>query len=321
MGGDLVATSVLGQGSQFSFSILFSDAEENLENDELQCQALPRKTSVLIVADNTCLRAALGRQIGAMGCDVLGASDLVAGTELIRKHDRPEDIEIIFVEHALAGENPSSIRHQFGIPVTGELPLIVALTAIDQPLAMMTLKTWGYEFQIAMPIKPSAVQDGLHRLVSEMEETAPSDQKSTRSLVQQRRYDHVRALVVEDNEINRLITAKMLESLGCQVNTAVDGADAISQCEELAFGLILMDCQMPNVDGYAATRVIREIDANRKTPIVALSASTLKPDIDACFMAGMNDYIAKPTDLKALVRAMEKWTENEASREAPSTGT
>jgi CheY-like chemotaxis protein len=127
------------------------------------------------------------------------------------------------------------------------------------------------------------------------------------------RYDHIRALVVEDNEINRRITAKMLESLGCRVDTAVDGADAISQCEQAAYHMILMDCQMPNVDGYAATRVIREIESNRATPIVALSASTLKPDIDACFMAGMNDYIAKPTDLKALVRTMEKWTGTESN--------
>ena len=321
LGGDLVATSVLGQGSQFSFSISFNDVADEHENDKLQFLVLPRQSSVLLIAANTSLRAAVGRQIGAMGCDVLGASDLVGGAEQFRNCDRPGGVEIIFVEHALVGENKTSIRHQLGIPTTKELPLIVALTAIDQPLAMMTLKTWGYEFQIAMPIKPSAVQEGLHRLVSEMEDTDPKDQKPARAVVEQNRYDHVRALVVEDNEINRLITAKMLESLGCRVDTAVDGADAISQCEAAAFGLILMDCQMPNVDGYAATRVIREIDGNRKTPIVALSASTLKPDIDACFMAGMNDYIAKPTDLSALVRAMEKWTESVPSQTPPPTDT
>lgn len=313
MGGDLMATSRKGEGSQFSFSVTFRYVESDEEGDELGDVSLPGLPSVLVVARNESLRAALTKQLRSLGCFASGAADLATASRQIRESDRPEGLQIVLLEHDLVSGSDRPVRQQFGLEKDGEFPLFVGLTAIDRPLALLTLRTWGYEFQIAMPIKPSAIQQGLLRLANELQDSEGSGDKASRLEESPARYDHVRALVVEDNEINRRITAKMLESLGCHVETAVDGADAISQCEEAAFQMILMDCQMPNVDGYAATRVIRQSETNRKTPIVALSASTLKPDIDACFMAGMNDYIAKPTDLNALVRAMDKWTANPES--------
>ena len=313
MGGELLATSEKGKGSQFCFSVGFALPPDDAELEEEVHVTLPGLPNILILVENETLRSVLSRQIRGLGCYVEVASDLKDATAKIKLCERSGGIEIVLLEHDMITSSDLPARERLGVPRNNDLPVIVALTAIDRPLAQLTLRTWNYEFQIALPIKPSAIQQGLLRLASELDESEDTLPNPSRIESKEICYDHIRALIVEDNEINRRITAKMLESLGCRVDTAVDGADAISQCEQAAYQMILMDCQMPNVDGYAATRVIREIECNRATPIVALSASTLKPDIDACFMAGMNDYIAKPTDLKALIRAMEKWTGTDAN--------
>jgi two-component system, sensor histidine kinase and response regulator len=313
MRGELVATSEKGEGSQFCFSVGFGLVPDDAALEEDIQMTLPGLPNILLLIENETLRSVLSRQIRDLGCFAVGTSDLKDARAKLKNCEREGGIEIVLLEHDLITASDLPAREQFGVPRGDDLPVIVALTAIDRPLAQLTLRTWGYEFQIAVPLKPSAIQQGLSRLASELDVAEDTMPNPSRIESKEIRYDHIRALVVEDNEINRRITAKMLESLGCRVDTAVDGADAISQCEQAAYNMILMDCQMPNVDGYAATRVIREIESNRTTPIVALSASTLKPDIDACFMSGMNDYISKPTDLKALVRAMEKWTGSETN--------
>ena len=104
--------------------------------------------------------------------------------------------------------------------------------------------------------------------------------------------------------------AKMLESLGCRVDTAVDGADAISQCEEASYGLILMDCQMPEMDGYEATRNIRLGGAgerNTHIPIIAMTANAMKGDREKCLQSGMNDYMSKPINIDKLKNKISIW--------------
>lgn len=315
LGGELVVASEFGKGSEFSFSVTFGHAEGD-ELVDAPRRTLPELPAVLLVIRNEAFRAILSRQLEALGCFVDRAGDLTEATDRVKNCRRPGggEIEIVVVEHDLVAARDIAVQKQLQIVDSSPSPLFLALTPINRPLAQFTLRTWGYELQVANPVKPSALDQALDRLANQLVDPDREVAGRFRGSSEPVRYDHVRALVVEDNEINRRITAKMLESLGCQVDTAVDGAEAISRCEQAVYHVILMDCQMPNVDGYAATRVIRETQDNRQTPIVALSASTLKPDIDACFMAGMNDYISKPTNLDSLTRAMEKWTE-------PASGT
>ena len=310
LGGELVVASEFGKGSDFSFSVTFGHVEGE-ELDDAPRRTLPELPAVLLVVRNEAFREILARQLAGLGCFVDNAGDLIEAADRLKNCQRPGggEIEIVVVEHELVAASDSAIQKQLQLDDSPTHPLFLALTPIDRPLAQFTLRTWGYELQVANPVKPSALNQALERLAKQLVDPDCDVAGRVRRSPEPIRYDHIRALVVEDNEINRRITAKMLESLGCEVDTAEDGAEAITRCEEAAYQVILMDCQMPNVDGYAATRVIRETQENRQTPIVALSASTLKPDIDACFMAGMNDYISKPTNLDSLTRAMEKWTE------------
>jgi signal transduction histidine kinase/DNA-binding NarL/FixJ family response regulator len=118
--------------------------------------------------------------------------------------------------------------------------------------------------------------------------------------------DGGRVLLAEDNPVNREVAMAMLESLGLQVACAADGAEAVRQAETEPFDLILMDCQMPEMDGFEATRRIRA-NGLRETPIVALTANAMSGDREHCIEAGMNDYLSKPFTRDALQRTMRRW--------------
>jgi CheY-like chemotaxis protein len=119
-----------------------------------------------------------------------------------------------------------------------------------------------------------------------------------------------RVLVVDDVAMNRDLVRAMLSAVGYEVTEAAGGAEAVSAAMTAGFDLILMDLQMPGMDGLAATRAIRQnCEHNRSTPIVALSANVLAEHQEACFAAGMNDHIAKPIRIDDLLEKVAFWTD------------
>jgi CheY-like chemotaxis protein/HPt (histidine-containing phosphotransfer) domain-containing protein len=123
-------------------------------------------------------------------------------------------------------------------------------------------------------------------------------------------FAHAHILLVEDNPVNQLVAATMLQKYNCSVTTAGDGEEAVKLVKERSFQLILMDCQMPVLDGYEATQAIRKFEANNKrarTPIIALTANAMRGDRERCLASGMDDYIAKPVRQNELEQALLKW--------------
>jgi CheY-like chemotaxis protein len=118
-----------------------------------------------------------------------------------------------------------------------------------------------------------------------------------------------RVLVVDDNAVNRLVATRMLAKLGCEVVEAVNGHDAVARAATTELALILMDCQMPELDGYEATQQIRRAETSRRVPIVAMTANAMEGDRDRCLLAGMDDYIAKPVTVAGLTGMLEHWTD------------
>ncbi|MEQ1634433.1 MAG: response regulator, partial [Planctomycetota bacterium] len=116
-------------------------------------------------------------------------------------------------------------------------------------------------------------------------------------------------LVVEDNPVNQHLATRFLQSLGCKVAIANNGVEAVHEVEKGAFDLVLMDCMMPEMDGYEATRAIRRLESasGRHTPIVALTANAMPDDRKSCLAAGMDDYLAKPFRRTDLQRVLHSW--------------
>jgi signal transduction histidine kinase/CheY-like chemotaxis protein len=122
-----------------------------------------------------------------------------------------------------------------------------------------------------------------------------------------------RVLLVEDNPVNRTVVEAMLRSLGLQVSVAGDGAQAVSMASKEVFALVLMDCRLPVMDGYEATRRIRELPGRDSLPIIALTANARHGDRDLCLQSGMNDYLAKPFKRADLQQVLQRWLTFEAS--------
>ncbi|MNP21689.1 Signal transduction histidine-protein kinase BarA [compost metagenome] len=114
-------------------------------------------------------------------------------------------------------------------------------------------------------------------------------------------------LLVEDNPVNQTVVEAMLRSLGFTVSIATDGAQAVRSAESLIFEAILMDCRLPIIDGYEATRQIRQLPGCGEVPIIALTANALQGDREACLAAGMNDYLAKPFKRNDLQQILQRW--------------
>jgi PAS domain S-box-containing protein len=120
--------------------------------------------------------------------------------------------------------------------------------------------------------------------------------------------DALQILVAEDNKVNQMVTLRMLQKMGCEVELASNGAAAVHRVAAKRYDVVLMDVNMPEVDGLEATRQIRQMPAGQSgIPIVALTASATKEDRDACLAAGMNDYLSKPIELQSLRRALDRW--------------
>ena len=131
-----------------------------------------------------------------------------------------------------------------------------------------------------------------------------------------------KVLLVEDTAVNRVVAVKLLERLGCRVETACDGHEAIERRRSGRYDIVLMDCEMPVLDGFSATRVIRRGEAEDpafggRVPIVALTANALVGDRERCVAAGMDDYIAKPFGTGALELVMRKWLAGQGRKARP----
>jgi len=131
--------------------------------------------------------------------------------------------------------------------------------------------------------------------------------------------EDARILLVEDNAVNQKVAVAMIKKLGGLIDVAVDGREAIAALEKGSYDLVLMDCQMPEMDGFEATRVIRQKgETGARIPIIAMSASAMQADREKCLLAGMDDFIAKPVLPEELARVLSRWLA--VSRHDPAVG-
>jgi two-component system, sensor histidine kinase and response regulator len=153
------------------------------------------------------------------------------------------------------------------------------------------------------PLKSRWIYERLRGVAAAVAQ-APSPQQPELA-----RFDGRRVLLVEDNAINQKVGVRMLEKLGCRVDVAGNGFEAVQMVSQLPYDLVLMDCQMPEMDGFQASRQIRSLGAAaKKVNIVALTAAATPEDREQCLSAGMNDYLTKPVSLSALAKALDTWS-------------
>ncbi|MBK8058370.1 MAG: response regulator [Gemmatimonadetes bacterium] len=204
---------------------------------------------------------------------------------------------------------------------------VVAIVPLAQRMSSASLREAGFSSILALPLRPShlvaavAPAEPAPRQGGARESAADESRRGAQARHGEALPVTRRILVVDDNAVNQLVAVGMLRKLGCASDVAADGADAVRRVAEQPYDLVLMDCMMPDMDGYAATRAIRA--AERATgaprlPIVALTASARREDRDRAMESGMDDHVAKPLVFDDLREVVERWTAVEIRQGEPA---
>jgi two-component system sensor histidine kinase/response regulator len=295
MGGDITVESAVGQGSCFRVMLPFGVDSE--------CRSLVVETplldcNVLVVADNRALAEALERQLRDMGAECCCADDAERALALCRAGARRFDF--VLLELRLQGTDSFELARRIQSSPAAARAGIFALAA---PGALDRLNTGAGLFRgsIVKPVRRARLIECLSH------EPAPCLPTNGVAHLDRDGVDGVRVLLVEDNFVNQLVVSRLLERLGASVRLASNGKEAIGVLEEESPDLVLMDCQMPVMDGFEATRELRKREVSgRRTPVVALTANAMEGDRERCFAAGMDAYLTKPVRLDDLRSAVSR---------------
>jgi PAS domain S-box-containing protein len=305
MGGQLDVQSQPGQGSQFSFTIPLTPqpaptAPPTRASNSLSAQRL------LIVDDNPASRQLLSEHARAWGMDATAAHDSRAALDLLRsaaEHHQPYQVSII--DRHMPGLS--------GVHLTRQIKDDPAITAIK--VVMLTSGSYQDEEDataagaVAALPKPVGLSQVYNCLVGLLDPDARAAQRAQASPARNRAsVDRGLILLAEDNEINQIVAADNLSMLGYRVDIARNGIEAVQFATTRPYQAILMDCQMPKMDGYTATAQLRSQERpDQHIPIIAMTAGALPQDQQRCLDAGMDDYLTKPIDPDQLGAALTRW--------------
>ena len=312
MGGQLTVASVPGHGSTFRFSLALRPAA-----DLPMTAAVPdlRGVRLLIVEDNPTNREILCQQTQAAGMQVHAVPDGQQGLQAAIAASvagRPYQVAILDMKmtHMDGLDLAAAIRREPGI---AQLPLIM-LTSLHSEGEGAAARGLGIRCYLAKPVRRlelyrrigQTLRDAV-TLVTDTGETAPSPGLGGR------------VLLAEDNPVNQAVAQHMIEAIGCDLTIVGNGAEAVTALAASRFDVVLMDCQMPEMDGFAATAAIRASEAQRSArggaadgrpahiPIIAVTAHAMQGDRDASLAAGMDDHLCKPFSLDALRAVLQRW--------------
>jgi len=304
MGGTIRVASKPGHGTEFVFDLRLEPGEPNIEKDiaPVDLDHLAGK-QVLIVDDNEHNRAILERYCRDIRMAVAFSADSVHRAEewLATNH---HELDVVFTDIRM----PVTDGYSFARRLKGDDRLrhvkLIALTSDALPGSAEFSNRIGFDAFLPKPFRRRDVYEILRAVFGDHRET--KHQIITRHLAHELLTKGISVLLVEDNALNQKLMNVLLAKMGCVVDVAGNGREAVDRLADKSYDLVLMDLQMPVMDGFQATEIIRR-DRSSKVPIVALTARAFKDDEDRCRAVGMNDFLTKPIDARALRQALLKW--------------
>ncbi|MGH8186773.1 MAG: response regulator, partial [Steroidobacteraceae bacterium] len=322
MGGQVGAHSDVGKGSTFWFTL---PLEQIAPSDVArQRPEVPRGGRVLLVDDNETNRLVLANQMQHAGYQVQTARNAQEALQLLRTPGQGAfdvvvlDYQMPDIDGAMLGEQIMQARD---IAPTR----LMLLTSLDRSGDMQRFAQIGFTAYLTKPVRTRELLDCLRRALSHDAQewhmhSQPIITRGTLVASEAKRQYSGQVLLVEDNAINQRVARRFLERLGCDVDVVGNGLQAVEAAARTSYGFILMDMQMPVMDGLEATRRIRALEGGSKhTPIVALTANAMMGTLERCLEAGMDDYLTKPLDISRLEDVLDRFMRRtDESKPAPS---
>ncbi|HEX5363925.1 MAG TPA: response regulator, partial [Gallionella sp.] len=305
MGGRIWAESVAGQGSTFSFTATLGVAQEVSPTQHLALLGELRGKKILVVDDSDNVREALSVMLGSYDVKVQAVSSGQAALSALSTASLDgTPFDLVLMDWRMPGmdgiETSRRIKAEQTLALT---PAILMVSAFEREEVMHQSDAAGLDGFLIKPVSESSLIDsitslfcGHHAAPEHMPELSASSHLTGR-----------RVLLVEDNAINRELAIELLADLGISVEIAVNGREGVARATTEEFDLVLMDIQMPEMDGLTATRLIRADERLRDLPVIAMTAQAMSGDREKSLEAGMNDHIVKPIDPKILTETLSKW--------------
>ncbi len=312
MGGNRIdVTSLLGSGSEFSFELPLQAARDKNYAQSPKAAAELQNIRLLIVEDNDTNRDILRNYALSWGMQVDTASNGVNALAALKKAAVIQQRhELVLIDMKMPGMNGLELGQQIKAdPMLAHIPLIM-LTSTLYKGGSADAKEIGFATHMTKPIRKAELLRsfksalGNHKKDSESSGYQSIAQRSTLSQLD------CSLLLVEDNIINQEVAISMLRSFGCVVDVASNGLEALDAVKHKIYDLVLMDCMMPEMDGYSAAGEIRRRQAENQLPefpVIALTANAIEGDREKCLAAGMNDYLTKPFKPRDLHDMLKKW--------------
>jgi signal transduction histidine kinase/DNA-binding response OmpR family regulator/HPt (histidine-containing phosphotransfer) domain-containing protein len=348
MEGDIRVESEIGKGSTFIFKAVFGLASQEIEKRSQSAGAL-KGMRVLVVDDSATSQNIFKETLESFSFKVAvvesGAKAIHAVTQAA---DQGKDYDLIIMDWKMPGMDGIETARRIKEQCPAEhLPCIIMVSAYGRQEIMQQAEAVGLDGFLIKPVNPSVMFNTIMDVFGKEVAKGPRQQAGQRQIDETlQKIRGARILLAEDNEINQQVAIEILTNAGLQVTLAINGQEAVDMVRENEFDVVLMDIQMPVMDGYEATRKIRELqlkaegkklkaqssklkekDSNelsafsfqpsaraKRVPILAMTAHAMTGDREKSLAIGMNDHIAKPIDPNALFTTLEKWILPAANR-------
>jgi signal transduction histidine kinase/DNA-binding response OmpR family regulator len=337
MGGEIWVESNPGQGSTFSFTANLGLGKERAKKRFKPPSEL-RGMQVLVVDDNATSRSILQEMLESFSFEVSLASSGEEGITELEAAGKDKPFELVIMDWKMPGMGGIEASKRIkGLKSLSKIPPIILVTAYGREEAMQQADEVGFEGFLLKPVNPSMLFDTIMQAFGEaLPETSRIAQRHEQEAEALKHIRGAQLLLVEDNEINQQVAKEILEGAGLNVTIATNGQEAVTAVKENNFDAVLMDVQMPVMDGYTATREIRKWELGLRNengknsdlkseirnpkskiqgvPIIAMTAHAMAGDEDKSLQAGMNGHVTKPIDPDQLFATLQKWIQPSEKR-------
>jgi CheY-like chemotaxis protein/HPt (histidine-containing phosphotransfer) domain-containing protein len=318
MGGTLGVKSISGEGSTFWFTACLPKRHAP---QPVAPSSVPELHGmrVLCVDDNATNRTILEAQLTAWGMQADCVADGPHALARLRAaHSDARPYALAIFDHQMPDMNGETLAYEIKTdPLLASIPLIM-LSSLGQCVQEKATQEW-IAASLQKPVRQSQLYDCIARVMRTAATQAPRTSGRLDGSAESLPLLRVHALVAEDNVVNQRVAVRMLERLGCRVDVAADGREALEALSRCTYDYIFMDCQMPEMDGYEATAAIRQrqTEGDAYVPIIAMTAHAMRGDREQCLAAGMDDYVSKPVRPDELRAMLRKWAQLSRNLTAP----